>query len=105
MRWRHLPLLVLIQFTCSHANDSLHAVEQLQAAHVRSRAVLSGNWASSPPGLQHLLCATPAHAGHVVKNSSIEAAPAVTFSGPAIQSLKEAGVPVYTACQVPPTPL
>lgn len=99
---QHLSLLLFLGVACCLAQHNVEALGELKKAHVDVRSKLSKQWASDPPDLQQLLCAKAEHAGHVVKNSRVEASPTIRLSRSGIDKLKSASVPVYTACQVPP---
>lgn len=102
MRLQHIPLLMLICFAATHAQPDVPAeqLKDLRRAHKESRAKLSAKWASNQPELEDVLCAKPANVGHVTKNPRVQDSPTVALSRPAIEQLKDSGVPVYTACQV-----
>lgn len=97
---QRLALVVLLGITCSEAQNDIQALNDLKTAHADSRTKLSEKWANDQPEVKDILCAKPANAGHVVKNPNVQDSPTIVLSRPAIANLKDAGVPVFTACQV-----
>lgn len=106
VKMRHLTAVALL-LSCHgisaspiQARSRISSAEDLKSGHSAARAEVERIWATQEPPLQELLCSVPANAGSVLKNYNIRQAPAVTASVPVIDSLRSAGVPVYSACQV-----